>query len=72
MEIDFLLETKHGILGFEVKNRDTVSASDFTNLNRLAEAASAEWLGGFVIYRGNKIEPFGKWSWAIPSVRLFG
>ncbi len=71
MEIDFLLETTNGILGFEVKSRDSVSASDFTNLNRLAEAASSEWLGGFVIYRGNKIEQFGKKSWAIPSVRLF-
>lgn len=72
MEIDFLLETNHGILGFEVKSRDTVSASDFTNLHRLADAASKDWLGGFVIYRGNKIEPFGKKFWAIPSVRLFG
>ncbi|MDP1623002.1 MAG: DUF4143 domain-containing protein [Bacteroidales bacterium] len=71
MEIDFILETTHGLLGFEVKSRDTVTASDFTNLNRLAEAASAEWLGGFIIYRGNKLEQFGKRSWAIPSVRLF-
>ncbi len=71
MEIDFLLETRNGILGFEVKNRDTVSSSDFTNLHRLADSLSSDWLGGFVIYRGNKIESFRKSFWAIPSVRLF-
>jgi predicted AAA+ superfamily ATPase len=72
MEIDFILETKNGILALEVKNRDSVWQSDFTNLKRLAGAAGKEWLGGLVIYRGNKIQQFAHGLWAIPSCRLFG
>lgn len=72
MEIDFILETKNGILALEVKNRDSVSQSDFTNIKRLAEAAGKDWLGGLVIYRGNKIQQFNHDFWAIPSCRLFG
>ncbi len=71
MEIDFILETHKGIIGIEVKNRETVSKSDFTNLKRLSEAAENEWLGGIVIYRGNQIQQFDKGLWAIPSCRFF-
>lgn len=71
MEIDFILETKKGIIGMEVKNRDTISKSDFTNLKRLADAAGNEWIGGIVIYRGNKIQQYEKGLWGIPSCRLF-
>lgn len=71
MEIDFILETRKGIIAMEVKNRDSVSGSDFTNLRRLAEAAGKEWLLGLVIYRGNKIEQFGNGLWAVPACRLF-
>lgn len=71
MEIDFILETNNGIIAMEVKNRDSVSGSDFTNIRRLAEAASTEWLAGLVIYNGNKIQQFADSLWAIPSCRLF-
>lgn len=71
MEIDFILETKNGIIAMEVKNRDSVSGSDFTNIRRLAEAAGKEWLAGLVIYKGNKIQQFGNSFWAVPSCRLF-
>jgi hypothetical protein len=71
MEIDFILETKNGIIALEVKNRDSVSKSDFTNIKRLADAAGKAWLGGLVIYRGNKIQQYAHGLWAIPSCRLF-
>ena len=71
MEIDFILETDKGIIGMEVKNRNTASKSDFTNLKRLADAAGNEWLGGIVLYRGNQIQKYGKGLWAIPSCRFF-
>jgi len=71
MEIDFILETKNGIIAMEVKNRESVSGSDFTNIRRLAEAAGKDWLVGLVIYRGNKIQQFDEGLWALPSCRLF-
>ena len=71
MEVDFILESKYGIIAIEVKNRDSVSESDFTNIRRLAAAAGKDWLAGLVIYRGNKIQQFNDGLWAIPSCRLF-
>jgi len=71
MEIDFILETNNGIIAIEVKNRDSVSLSDFTNIKRLAGAAGEEWLGGIVVYRGNKIRQFNHGLWAVPASRLF-
>ncbi|MCK4676657.1 MAG: DUF4143 domain-containing protein [Bacteroidales bacterium] len=71
MEIDFILETANGLIAIEVKNRNSVSQSDFTNMKRLAEAAGNEWLGGILVYRGNKVQQFNKLLWAIPSCRLF-
>lgn len=71
MEIGFILETNKGFIGLEVKNRDTIAASDFTNLKRLAAVPESGWLGGLVIYRGNKIVKIDKGLWAIPSCRFF-
>ncbi|MDD2528412.1 MAG: DUF4143 domain-containing protein [Lentimicrobiaceae bacterium] len=71
MEIDFVIETCKGIIGMEVKNRDTTSKSDFINLKRMADAAGNECLGGIVLYRGNQIQKYGKGLWAIPSCRFF-
>jgi uncharacterized protein len=71
MEIDFILEKKEGFVAIEVKNRDTVSLSDFAKIKRLADANSARWCGGIVVYRGNKIQKFGHNLWAVPSIRLF-
>jgi predicted AAA+ superfamily ATPase len=71
MEIDFILETNKGFIGIEVKNRDTIAESDFTNLKRLAAVAESGWMGGLVIYRGNQILQVGAGLWAIPSCRFF-
>lgn len=70
MEVDFILLTRKGIVGIEVKNRDNVSPTDFTNLRRLQEASGKDWSGGLVIYRGNMIRQFSPGLWAIPSCRL--
>lgn len=72
MEIDFILETKGGMVAIEVKNRHNISMSDFAKIKRLADADRSGWCGGIVIYRGNKIQKFGDGLWAVPSFRLFG
>jgi uncharacterized protein len=72
MEVDFILETEGRILAFEVKSRDTVTKSDFNSMEKLAQSAGESWMGGIVVYRGNKIYRFKENLWAVPSCRLFG
>jgi predicted AAA+ superfamily ATPase len=71
MEIDFILETENGLIAIEVKNRETVTSSDFSSLVRLAESSGKSWIGGLVAYRGNNIQQFRENLWAVPSCRLF-
>ncbi|MBW2031501.1 MAG: ATP-binding protein [Deltaproteobacteria bacterium] len=72
MEIDILLETGAGLIGFEIKSRDTVSERDARPLKVVAEALGSAWLGGIVLYTGNRIRPILSPNiWAIPSRRLF-
>lgn len=70
MEVDFIIETKNGIIGIEAKMRDIVTQSDFSALKRLASAAKDKWIGGIITYKGNKIKQFDKGLWAVPSCRL--
>jgi predicted AAA+ superfamily ATPase len=70
MEIDFIIETEQGIIALEVKNREKVTKSDFTAIRKIKTAAKDQFIGGIVVYRGNKIKQFDKQLWAIPSGRL--
>lgn len=71
LEIDFLLENENGFIAIEVKSRDIVSSSDIGSLRRLAESSGKSFVGGIVLYRGNKIQQFDEKLWAVPSCRLF-
>jgi hypothetical protein len=41
-------------------------------LKRLRDASGRNWLGGIVLYRGNKIMRIEDTIWAMPSCRFFG
>lgn len=71
MEIDFLLQTAKGILAIEVKNRERADLADAHSMKRLAAALGGKWLGGLVVYRGNRILELDDTIWAVPSARLF-
>ncbi len=71
MEIDFIIETEKGIIAIEVKNRNTVRSKDFSAIKKIAKVSSANWIGGIVIYRGNKLIKIEDNLWAIPSCRFF-
>jgi hypothetical protein len=72
LEIDLLLETNQGIIGMEIKSRETVTRSDIRPLRDVAAGLGSEWRGGIVIYRGNEIRKIAEPSiWAVPSRRLF-
>lgn len=71
MEVDFCIETPGGLIGIEVKNRQTVDRSDYSSLKKLQEVSQNNWLCGLLLYRGNKIIRLDTKLWALPSYRLF-
>lgn len=71
MEVDLILKVAKGILGFEIKCREAVDFSDRGSLRSFARALGNEWIGGGVIYRGNRLFQMDDNIWAIPSYRLF-
>jgi len=72
LEVDVLLETEHGIIGIEIKNRERVARTDTRALRALAAELGSEWLGGMVVHRGSRIHPVddGGGIWAVPLHRL--
>ena len=71
LEIDFLLQTSHGLLAIEVKAREKVERSDFSAMKRLAEKLGKRWLGGLVLYRGTRVYEVEPGCWAVPTWRFF-
>ncbi len=66
-EVDFVLEQPDGrIAGIEAKGRDAVTASDFKGLETLRQQVGSDFVCGIVLYRNNKIIPFGDKMWAVP------
>ncbi len=66
-EVDFVLEQPNGrIAGIEAKGRDAVTASDFKGLETLRQQVGNDFVCGIVLYRNNKIIPFGDKMWAVP------
>lgn len=72
LEVDLLLETQHGVVGIEIKSRESVTGTDLRPLRDVANGLGREWLGGIVVYRGREIRKIAEPSiWAVPSCRLF-
>lgn len=73
MEVDLLIRTPHGVLGIEIKNRETVEQKDLRGLRAVAAALGDDWLGGLVVYRGNEVDRADKTlsMFAMPVHRLF-
>jgi uncharacterized protein len=71
MELDLILQTPQGIIGAEIKARKTVTTKDISALKEISKKLNHEWIGGLVIYHGERIfkidDPH---IWAIPSWRL--
>ncbi len=73
MELDLLVETAGGILGFEIKAAKTTRPGDFGPLRRVAASLEGRWLGGAVLYQGETLRlkdpEFDLWE--IPAHHLF-
>lgn len=71
LEVDLLLQTPHGILAIEIKQRDRVYAKDYSGLIAIAKELKQEWLGGLVVYTGNTLQQIAQPNiWMIPAWRL--
>jgi hypothetical protein len=72
LEVDLLLVTQQGIIGVEIKMRNSVAATDWRPLRDVAWRLGGDWLGGLVVYWGSQIKKVGEPEiWAVPSRRLF-
>ena len=73
MEVDLLVETSQGILGFEIKKGENPGPGDFAPLRKVAQALGERWLGGAVIYGGEVLRPRDRAFdlWEIPAHYLF-
>jgi predicted AAA+ superfamily ATPase len=72
MEVDLLLETPAGVIGIEIKSRPTVSEKDAASLRAIAQTLPGKWLGGLVLYTGDRITRIDSPDiWGLPSRRLF-
>jgi predicted AAA+ superfamily ATPase len=72
LEVDFLIQTPCGLLAIEVKARNTVGKTDIAGMKRLADKLGERWLGGLVVYKGDRLEEIAPGYWALPSYRLLG
>lgn len=72
MELDLLVQTESGLLGVEIKSRESVVQKDTRVMKEVAATLGTEWLGGVIVYRGNEIRQVDEADiWAVPSRRLF-
>jgi predicted AAA+ superfamily ATPase len=72
LEVDLLLKKTNGIIGLEIKSRSEVSKRDCKNIQSMAEHLKDEWLGGMVVYNGDRLVKIAEPNiWAMPSSRLF-
>lgn len=66
-EIDSIIERKDGkLVAIEVKSSASVAASDFRAIEDLEKSLKKDFICGVVLYRGDKIIPFGKNLFALP------
>lgn len=71
-EVDYVIERgDRRIAGVEVKMARSVSASDFSGLRALQEAAGDAFHVGIILYAGERAIPFGKNCWAVPVNALW-
>jgi predicted AAA+ superfamily ATPase len=74
LEVDLLLQTPQGVLGFEIKSSREIVAKDFRPLREVGTALGSEWRGGIVVTRGTQIERLDETGniWSVPVHRLLG
>lgn len=70
-EVDLVLEGPEGLVGLEVKASLSPSRRDFRGLEKLKRDTGEAFVGGFLLYPGDKALPFGERLWALPLSALW-
>ncbi|MGA1871293.1 MAG: ATP-binding protein [bacterium] len=72
LEVDLLIKTPYGIIGFEIKNRRNIIHKDYRALCEIGQKLGDRWIGGICVNNGNSIIKVAEPNiWAIASNRLF-
>ncbi len=71
-EVDLLLESQHGILAVEIKNRPKVTERDAVSVERAGRLMNGAYRAGLVVYRGNEVGQIGGSVHAVPDWVLLG
>lgn len=72
LELDLLIQTEQGLIGIEIKGRQTIVQSDIRPMKEIGAILGKKWVGGVVVYQGNEIKKLSEPDiWAVPSRRLF-
>jgi predicted AAA+ superfamily ATPase len=72
LELDVILQTRRGVIGMEIKARNSFAPIDYKAMREIANRLGDEWLGGVVVYQGNILKKIAASNiWAVPSKRLF-
>ena len=72
LELDLMLQTRHGIIGMEIKARPSISHTDCKARREIANRLGEEWIGGMVVHQGGTLKKIDDPNiWAVPSRRLF-
>ncbi|MCI0690478.1 ATP-binding protein [candidate division KSB1 bacterium] len=74
LEVDLMMQTPQGVLGFEIKSSREIAAKDYRPLRDVAAALKSDWRGGIVVTRGAQIESLDAANkiWCVPVHRLLG
>ncbi len=72
MEVDLILETTRGIVGIEIKSRQSISPTDTKTLRAIADRLGGMWRCGLVVYNGSELKQISVSPpiWAVPFHRL--
>jgi len=71
-EVDVVLETADGaVAGVEAKAGATVASSDFAALRALRDQLGKRFVGGVVLYLGDRVVPSGDKLWLVPLPALW-
>jgi hypothetical protein len=72
LEVDFVVERQDGKLaGVEVKSRQSIDKADFKGLEKLRDMVGDDFVRGVVLYRGDRMVPFGPRLVAMPIAALW-
>ena len=70
LEVDVVIESPRGVMAVEVKTSASLTFADFKGLAQLRDQLGGGWLGGVLLYDGERVVSSGDGLWAVPLSAL--